>query len=117
MRFGFVLKPGKPEAALVAADLGELLRARGASVVVTTEDGVALPGATAVPSARLGESIDVLVVLGGDGTFLHGASLVADHGVPVLGINLGSLGFMTHYSLPGARGAIEAACEGRLPIE
>ena len=59
----------------------------------------------------------MLIVLGGDGTFLHGASLVADHGVPLLGINLGSLGFMTHYALGEARDAIEAACAGRLPID
>ena len=61
------------------------------------------------PARALGASIDVLVVLGGDGTFLHGASLVADHGVPLLGINLGSLGFMTHYALGEARDAVEAA--------
>jgi NAD+ kinase len=117
MRFGFLLRPGTPEALPMAADLAQMLQARGCPVVVTTEDSAFLPGLTAVPSERLGESIDVLVVLGGDGTFLHGASLVADHGVPLLGINLGSLGFMTHYSLSGARQAVEAACDGRLPID
>jgi NAD+ kinase len=117
MRFGFLLKPGKAEAPRVAAELSQLLRAKGCSVVVTAEDAAALPDLTAVPADRLGESIDVLVVLGGDGTFLHGASLVADHGVPLLGINLGTLGFMTHYSLAEAGEAIEAACAGRLPID
>jgi NAD+ kinase len=86
-------------------------------VVVTDEDAGTFPRAKAVPPERLGSEIDVLVVLGGDGTFLHGASLVADHGVPLLGINLGSLGFMTHYSLDQARAAIEAASAGQLPID
>ena len=75
------------------------------------------PRAKVVSAAELGESIDVLVVLGGDGTFLFGASLVADHGVALLGINLGSLGFMAHYTLPEARAAVEAARSGALPIE
>jgi NAD+ kinase len=117
MRFGFVLKRGKPEAAEIGADLAAVLLRRGATVVVTEEDASTFPRARAVPPERLGSEIDVLVVLGGDGTFLHGASLVADHGVPLLGINLGSLGFMTHYALGEARDAIEAASAGRLPID
>jgi hypothetical protein len=103
MRFGFLLKRGKPEAAEIGAELAALLVHRRATVVVTDEDAGTFPRAKAVPPERLGSEIDVLVVLGGDGTFLHGASLVADHGVPLLGINLGSLGFMTHYSLDQAR--------------
>ena len=62
------------------------------------EDADAIPGATVVDGAELGASIDVLAVLGGDGTFLYGASLVADHGVPIFGVNLGSLGFITPYA-------------------
>src|SRR5262245_36991650 len=117
MRFGFLLKPGKPEAVRVAIELANLLAARGCPVVVSQEDGPELPGATRVARDRLGESVDALVVLGGDGTFLRGASLVADRGVPLLGINLGSLGFMTHYTLVEAPAAIEAAAAGRLPID
>src|ERR1700704_1664055 len=98
MRFGFLLKPGQPEAPRVAAELGQFLRAHGCPVVALVEDAAAFEDATVVPAVQLGESIDVLVVLGGDGTFLHGASLVADHGVTLLGINLGSLGFMAHAS-------------------
>jgi NAD+ kinase len=56
-------------------------------------------------------------VLGGDGTFLLGASLVADHGVPLFGVNLGSLGFITHYARGEASAALEAAAQGQLPVE
>jgi NAD+ kinase len=117
MRFGFLLKRGKPEAAQIGAELAGILVRNGKTVVLTEEDAAMFPGAKAVPPERLGSEIDVLVVLGGDGTFLHGASLVADHGVPLLGINLGSLGFMTHYALGEARDAVEAASAGRLPID
>jgi len=117
MRFGFLLKPGKPEAPRVAADLAEVVRRRGGTTVVATDDGDGVPGLPAVPLAELGPAIDVLVILGGDGTFLHGASLVADHGVPLLGINLGTLGFMTHYTLADAQTAVEAVADQKLGIE
>jgi NAD+ kinase len=118
MRFGFLLKRGKPEARELAADLGRVLGSRGAELVVLEEDGAAfLPGARAVTREELGRSIDALVVLGGDGTFLLGAGLVADHGVPLFGVNLGSLGFITHYARAEAAAALEAASQGKLPIE
>ncbi len=117
MRFGFLLKGGKSDAPQVAAQLAGILAARGCHVVLAEEDAVALPGAHVVPASALGASVDVLVILGGDGTFLRGASLVSDHGVPLLGINLGGLGFMAHYSLADARTALEQACDGLLPID
>jgi NAD+ kinase len=118
MRFGFLLKRGKPEAKELAADLGRVLGERGCELVTLEEDGEALlPGATAVTREALGRSIDALVVLGGDGTFLLGAGLVADHGVPLFGVNLGSLGFITHYARGEAAEALDAACRGHLPVE
>lgn len=117
MRFGFLLKPGKPEALRVAADLAAVVARLGGSSILATDDGEAIDGATSVLPEQLGPIIDVLVILGGDGTFLHGASLVSDHGVPLLGINLGTLGFMTHYTLPEAQAAVEAAAAGQLPID
>jgi NAD+ kinase len=117
MRVGFLLKRGKPEARELAASLARLLSERGAAVTVLPEDADVIPGATPVAPAALGASIDVLAVLGGDGTFLYGASLVADHGVPVFGVNLGSLGFITPYARSETAAAVEDLVAGRLPIE
>lgn len=120
MRFGFLLKRGKPEAVALAVDLMSALRSRSCSFVLPDDvasDAVGLESVPRVPAGELGGAIDVLVVLGGDGTFLYGASVVADHRVPVLGINLGSLGFMTHYARGEAREAVLAAADGKLPIE
>jgi NAD+ kinase len=112
MRFGFLLKRGKPEARQLAAELGDLLRREGGSLVALPDDADALPGAKTVSADELGAAIDALVVLGGDG-----ASLVADHGVPLLGVNLGSLGFITHYARAEAVAALTDAARGNLPIE
>ena len=118
MRFGFLLKRGKPEAREIAAELGQALRAQGCRLFALDEDVSALPSdAEAVSPERLGASIDALAVLGGDGTFLYGAGLVADHGVPLFGVNLGSLGFMTYFGRSEAVAAIQAAADGRLPVE
>ena len=121
MRFGFVLKRGKPEAGQLAIDLIARLRSWGCEAALTEEDqassGISVPGALIVPASELGVSVDAVVVLGGDGTFLHAAGLVADHGVPLLGINLGTLGFMTHWSAAEAVEVLNAAAMQTLGID
>jgi hypothetical protein len=68
MRFGFLLKRGKPEARDIAAELGQVLRQQGCRLFALDEDVAALPaGAQAVSPEQLGASIDALAVLGGDG--------------------------------------------------
>jgi NAD+ kinase len=117
MRFGFLLKRGKPEAREIAAGLARMLARSGCAVVALPDDTDVLAGATVVAPEQLGASIDGLVVLGGDGTFLFGASLVADHGVPLFGVNLGHLGFITPFARGEAMHALEEACRGALPIQ
>ncbi len=85
--------------------------------VVTTEDQIAPAGVEVVPEAEMGESVDLAVVLGGDGTMLRAARIVADQGKPILGINLGSLGFLTGFSTNEAKSSIEKAITGKLPRE
>src|SRR4051794_36606871 len=117
MRFGFLLKRGKPEARELGAELGRALTDQGVRLYALDEDASAIPGATVVSEAEMGRSIDALAVLGGDGTFLYGAGLVADHGVPIFSVNLGSLGFITPYARGEALAAIQDAARGRLGIE
>lgn len=117
VRIAFLLKRGKPEARQLAVELAQLLRDRGCTLVALPDDAAAIPGAKPVNEAELGTSIDALAVLGGDGTFLYGAALVADHGVPIFGVNLGSLGFITPYSRSEAAMAITDVVDGRAPIE
>jgi NAD+ kinase len=117
MRLGFLLKRGKPEAKELAASVARQLEQSGATVTVLPEDAAAIPGAKVVDAAELGKAIDVLAVLGGDGTFLYGASLVADHGVPIFGVNLGSLGFITPYARGETAAAVEDLVAGKLPVE
>jgi NAD+ kinase len=118
MRFGFLVRRGSPEAPSLAASLADILRARGCEVLFVEDYGQGVPpGYAGVPGDSIGGCIDVMVALGGDGTFLHGANLVANFDVPLLGLNLGSLGFLTPYSVDEAGAALADAADGRLPIE
>jgi NAD+ kinase len=113
-RVGMLLKRGKPEAVQIASALVPWLRAHGHEPVLVGEH---LPGVRHVEEPALAEAIDLLVILGGDGTLLHGAGLVADRGVPLLGVNLGQLGFLTSCKPSGAAAALERALAGEMPLE
>ncbi len=118
MRFGFLVRRGKPDAPGLAATLARGLRARGLDVVFVSDYGQEPPpGFTCIPGQEVGRTVDVLVALGGDGTFLHGASLIVERDVPLLGLNLGSLGFLTPFSVSEAEAALVDAVEGRLAVE
>jgi NAD+ kinase len=115
-RVGFILKPDTPAAGALLEDLAGWLRGRGDQPVVVAEDAVQPAGAVVVAAAELAAAVDMVVVLGGDGTMLYASNLVADAGIPVLGVNLGRLGFLSPFDPAGARDAIERALAGRLPI-
>jgi NAD+ kinase len=114
-RVGFILKPDKTEAGVLFEELVPWLREHGHVPVVTTEDSIAVAGSEVVPEVELGSSVDLAVVLGGDGTMLRAARVVADFGRPVLGINLGQLGFLTGFAASEAKASIAAAIAGKLP--
>ncbi|HWM85716.1 MAG TPA: NAD(+)/NADH kinase [Kofleriaceae bacterium] len=117
-RVGFILKPQSAEAASLLDDLVPRMSSRGRQSFVLAQEHVPRPsGAVIVSDEELASAIDVAVVLGGDGTMLRAACLVADHGVPILGVNLGRLGFLTPFDPSEAHEAILAALDGKLAVE
>jgi NAD+ kinase len=115
-RVGFILKPDSAEARALVEDLVPWLAGQRIAGVVTTEDQVAPSGAEIVPESQLAEACDLAVVLGGDGTMLRASRLVADAGRPVVGINLGQLGFLASFTPDQARHALGAALRGELAV-
>lgn len=102
--------------------LAELLRwctATGLEATLDEETAQLAPEATAaaLPKPDLPGQADVLVVLGGDGTLLSVARLVGDLGVPILGVNLGGLGFLTAFTAEEMFPALEALRRGDLVVE
>jgi NAD+ kinase len=119
---GLTAKRGLTAASGVLADLARWLEARGVRPVFDAETA-ALAGASRdrqlASREDLPRSCDLIVVLGGDGTLIGMAGRIADAGrdVPILGVNYGSLGFLTEITLPELYDALEATLEGRATIE
>ncbi len=70
----------------------------------------------AVDEAQLGAAAELAVCFGGDGTVLRAVNLVAPAGVGVLGVNIGSLGYLTEFEPPDAIAAVRDALDGRLAV-
>jgi NAD+ kinase len=106
----------------VAESVGTLLphlRSRGVQVLVVGAAGQShgLEGVVPVPEAEIGLRAGLVIAIGGDGTLLYAARLVARHGVPLLGINRGRLGFLTDILPQDMLGAVDAALDGKLESE
>lgn len=114
-KVGFVLKPSAEDARALADELARWLVACGHTPVFADDAPREFPG-DRVPATALAE-VDVLCCLGGDGTILGASRLLGDACVPVLGVNLGQLGFLAGF-LPGdAQAALTAALAGNLRVE
>lgn len=94
--------PGSRE---VLADVAEFLSGSGLEVSLESDTALAsgLPGYSVVSAEAIGTHCDLAVVIGGDGTFLSTARALARHGLPLIGINQGRLGFMTDIPLQELR--------------
>jgi len=95
MRIGLIVNPENSACYEAASRLLALTAEYGAQVLCTPENGwLSELGASPLPNERFFEACDLLVTLGGDGTILHAAPQAAAHELPVLGINLGTIGYM-----------------------
>ena len=87
-----------PDVAESVLSIARFLRDRGLSVLIEQGTASSIGGAHDFPVAsyeHIGASADLAVVIGGDGTMLHTARRLIEHGVPLVGVNLGRLGFLT----------------------
>lgn len=66
---------------------------------------------------QVSDDLDILIILGGDGTLLHIADKASRYGIPVMGINLGGLGFLTAVSVKERFEALELLLQGKMNIE
>ena len=116
-RIGVVAKPNKAEAEPVLRQLVAWLRERGREVVLDHEAAAILPGAeTGLPRAEVVSSSDLVIVLGGDGTILSVARLIGSREVPILGVNLGGLGFLTEITLDEIIPTLEAVLRNQFNV-
>lgn len=103
-------------------ELESWLSARGLQPAFETATAALIPprdGRTTLDRAGLSTDVDMVLVLGGDGTLIGMADCIAEAGtsVPILGVNFGSLGFLTEVTLPELYRSLENALDGRAYIE
>jgi NAD+ kinase len=98
----------------VLDELSGLLRKRGIAILMDplTAGASRTPPDATVDITELAARADLAVVVGGDGTLISCARLVAERGIPLVGINLGRLGFLTDIPADGLQGAVESVLAG-----
>lgn len=117
-RIGIIAKQNKPEAVTITGRLVEWLQPKGVEVYIEEEIEKSLrPNLTApflnpVKREEIPSHAEMIIVLGGDGTLLSVARLVGSHEVPILGVNLGGLGFLTEITLEELYRVLERVIQG-----
>ncbi len=111
---GIISRPGGSTLPALLPALLQWLEARGIRTICDEATAGALPaGPEGHPHEQVADASQLLLVLGGDGTLLTAAHLATPRGLPVLPINLGSLGFLTSFTQEELYPALEDALAGR----
>jgi len=108
---GVVLRRQSPDVHAVLERLDAFCSAHGVDVLFETGSEEVLPPDAATGDLA-GRGVDMVVALGGDGTLLRAARAVAGTGIPILGVNLGRLGFLTSLASTEMEWGLALACEG-----
>jgi NAD+ kinase len=117
-KIGLIFKWHDERVPKIANDIIPWLQARNVEVFIDETTAKQLPIRTSVvPTDALAGSADVIGVFGGDGTLLHATRLVGSTGVPIIGINLGSLGFLTKYKIEEMHAAFDDLLTGRYQLQ
>ena len=93
-KIGIICKTGKPEPFEILEELLPWLRRKGYEVFVDLETATAM-NINGTPRSQIPAMAEVMIVIGGDGTMISVSRLVAEKGIPILGVNIGGLGFLT----------------------
>ena len=105
-----VTHPTRPEAISTANDLAKLLLAKQIKVFSTIQS-------VGPNEYSEKDQIDIAVVLGGDGTMLRAAQICRGKSTPILGINLGHVGFLAEIGRPSLTEVVDAICTGSFAVE
>jgi len=115
-----VVHTGRPEAVQTARVVAQSLRSAGVTVRVlkSEADDLGCQDVTVVPpSPQASEGAEMVLVIGGDGTLLRAAELARPAGTPLLGVNLGHVGFLAEAEPDVLRDAVDHVLAGRYCVE
>jgi NAD+ kinase len=104
-----------PQAVSLAKKVAEYLKNKGYAVL-TAPDQKVVPGTKPVKSTKQLDNVGLVIVLGGDGTYLRAVRILEGRSVPVLGFNMGSLGFLTAHPVDSVFATIDATLKGKMDL-
>ena len=112
---GILIKPSAPNMRQRVEQVQDWLRIHQKTVLLDSTD---MPPSSSSPERqRIANHADLLIVLGGDGTMLSGARLVEQRGIPILGVNMGGLGFLTEINFDDLPKAFEQIFSGGFQLD
>ena len=114
MRIGVLGHRGFDDLGALLRRVSEIVESLGATLIVERDLHAFLPKAPVLTGP---ENLDLLVTLGGDGTLLRGARFLDGHGAPILGVNLGRLGFLTECGMDDFDHALRRVAAGEFDAE
>ncbi|MEZ5429560.1 MAG: NAD(+)/NADH kinase [Pyrinomonadaceae bacterium] len=114
---GVVVKPNHEEAWATACELSDWFEKRGIALIGEPRREAEVCDFETVEVEKFRNEVDLIVVLGGDGTMISTARLTGDREILVLGINYGSLGYLTEFRIEEMVPALEAILEGNYEID
>ena len=115
-RIGVVLRPERDLAAPLSL-IARWAASAGVTLAGATEEERLPYSAERSPDPAWASSCDLVLALGGDGTVLGALDIAAPYGVPVLGVNLGRLGYLTEIDAPQLESALAALARGEFGLE
>ena len=116
-KIGVICKPQRERAQAVVQDLKGWLEDRGLTVCLDRETAALMELSSPYERRDIPPLVEMLIVLGGDGTMLSVARFMDALSVPILGVNLGSLGFLTEVTLAELYPTLEEVLKGKYQIE
>ncbi len=114
---GLIINYRKKQPVQLAQEIVQWFVKKGIMVYAPENDGTVLGLKPDYIIPELGQEVDCVLTLGGDGTFLRAARLMAPYGVPVLGINMGTLGFLTEIEVSEIEVALQKLIRGQYYLE